>query len=319
MKRGLVTGIVSAFILLTGFASAFSFSEFLSFIDPTMITLAILFVVFFAVLYFSLSKVFKGQTKIAAVIAIALSLLAVYWINNITSLGTLFSGWGVSDENLYTIGSILFLALVIFLFVKLKFGVFLIIGGIFILAGVTNLVYSTDLAIIIGIVLVVIGIFGWLKKKKKAEFSGLRQNWVSGKQAAQNRAGEEARIRERMGKEKRVISGERDMVARANAMATANEDYAREAARRKASMESAQREKGAQIAQEKQQEQQLQNQIGNYLDSLRQSYSRLQADYNNILKINPRDPQLKVVYNELAAVRSEIQRVMLNNKIRYKD
>lgn len=167
MKRGLILGIVSSFLVLTGFVSAAFFSDTLSFIDPTLITLAILFVVIFAILYFSTSKIFKGQTKIAAVISIALALLAVYWINNSANLGQLFAGFGISNDNLYTIGSILFLALVIFLAVKLKFGVLLIIGGIMILAGVTNLVASTDLSIIIGIILVVIGVVLWIKKKRK--------------------------------------------------------------------------------------------------------------------------------------------------------
>lgn len=314
MKRGLVLGILSSFLALTGFASASFFSDTLSFIDPTLITLAVLFVVLFAILYFATSKIFKGQTKIAAVISIALALLAVYWINLSFSLGQLFSGFGISTDNLYTVGSILFIALTIFLAIKLKFGVLLIIGGILILAGVTNLVYSTDLVIIVGIVLVVLGIILWIKKKGKIEFSGPRKNWVSRKQAEQNRAGEEAQIAARIQKEKREIPKERDMVARANAMAAANADYAREEARRKASMEALQREKQAKIAQEKRQEQGLENQVGSYLNSLRQSFSNLQADYNNILKINPQDPKLKEIYNELVAVRSEIKRVLQSQK-----
>ena len=176
MKRGLVLGILSSFLALTSFVSAAFFSDTLSFIDPTLITLAILFVVIFAVLYFATSKVFKGQTKIAAVISIALALLAVYWINLSLSLGQLFSGFGISNDNLYTFGSILFLALVIFLAIKLKFGVLLIIGGIMILAGVTNLVYSTDIVIIIGIVLVVIGIVLWIKKKRGPIPAGVNPN-----------------------------------------------------------------------------------------------------------------------------------------------
>lgn len=320
MKRGLILGIFLISLFLTGFASALSFSETLSFIDPTLLTLAVLFVISFGVLYFSVSKIFKGNKAISAVIAIALSFLMVYWINNLVSLATLFSGWGISDETLYTVGPILLLALIIFLFVKLKFaGVCLILGGIFILAGITGLVYSTDIAIIIGIVLAVIGLIALLKKKGKIKFSGPRQNWVSGRQANANRAAEEARIRGRIGRERQEISKERDMAARAQAMAIADADYAREEGRRKASMEALQREKEAQITQEQRQEQALQNQIGNYLDSLRQSYRKLQEDYNALLRINPKDSKVKEVYNELVAVRSEIQRVMFNNKIRYKD
>jgi glucan phosphoethanolaminetransferase (alkaline phosphatase superfamily) len=300
MKRGLIWGILSSFLALTGFASAAFFSDTLSFIDPTLITLAVLFVVLFAVLYFATSKIFKGQTKIAAVISIALALLAVYWINLSFSLGQLFSGFGISNDNLYTFGSILFIALTIFLAIKLKFGVLLIIGGIMILAGVTNLVYSTDIVIIIGIVLVVIGVVLWIKKKGK------------GKGSTQELVAEEGKIRNKIGREKTEIPKERDMAARARAMAIADADYAREQARRKAGEKN-------KIAQEQQQEHGLQNQVGDYLVSLRQSYNQLQEDYNALLKINPQDPKIREIYNELSAVRSEMQRVMTNNKIRYKD
>lgn len=297
MKRGLVLGVLSSFLALTSFASASYFSDTLSFIDPTLITLAILFVVIFAVLYFSTSKIFKGQTKIAAVISIALALLAVYWINLSANLGQLFQGFGISTDNLYTIGSILFIVLIIFLTVKLKFGVLLIIGGVMILAGVTNLVYSTDLVVIIGIVLVIIGVVLWIKKKGKG---------------SKELADEEGKIRNKIVREKTEIPRERDMAARARAMAVADADYAREEARRNA------QEKNK-ISQEKQQEQAINNQVGDYLVSLRQSYNKLQEDYNALLGINPRDPKIREIYNELSAVRSEIQRVMTNNKIKYKD
>ncbi len=320
MKRGLIFGILLLSLFLTGLASAFSFSETLSFIDPTLLTLAVVFVIAFGVLYFSVSKIFKGNKAISAVIAIALSFLIVYWVNNLVNLGALFSGWGISNETLYTVGPILLFALIIFLFIKLKFaGIFLILGGIFIFAGVTSLVYSTDIAIIIGIVLAVIGLIALLKKKGKIKFSGPRQNWVSRKQANANRSAEEAQIRGRIGRERRDISRERNMAARAQAMAETDANYAREEGRRKAYMEASQREKEAQISQEQKQEQSLQNQVGNYLDSLRQSYRKLQEDYNVLLKINPKDPKVKEIYNELVAVRSEIQRVMFNNKIKYKD
>lgn len=304
MKKGLILGIFSSFLVSIGLASAqgFSVSEFLSFIDPTLITLAVLFVVIFAVLYFSTSKLFKGQTKIAAVISIALSLLAVYWINTAANIGNLFAGFGISNENLYTIGTILFLVLVIFLFIKLKSGVFLIIGGVFILAGVTDLVYSTDLAIIIGIVLAAIGLISVLKKKGKGKitFSGPKQNWVSRKQANANRAAEEELIKER------------NIAAKAKAATSKNANYENELAKQKKAAEEQQ-------AQEQRQGQAIQNQVATYLASLRESYDKLQREYNDILRLNPRDPKVKEIYNELSAVRSEIQRVMINNKIRYKD
>ncbi|HTZ41812.1 MAG TPA: hypothetical protein VMC07_01225 [Candidatus Omnitrophota bacterium] len=165
MKKGAVFGIILVFLFLTGFVSAQNyFSDLFANVDPTLITLGILFVVIFALLNFTLSKTFSGNPTLTIVLSSSVSLLAVYWINNVVSLGNIFSGLGISNDLLYTIGPILFIGLVIFLLIKIRFGIFLVLGAIMILASVTGLVPSTDIILIIGIAFAIIGFFGSFSK-----------------------------------------------------------------------------------------------------------------------------------------------------------
>ncbi len=167
MKKG--------WLLLSAFASLISFISFTSAqsvisdifagIDATTITLAILFVVFFAVLYFSTSKIFKGNKTISAVISLALALLLVYWINQSANIGGLFAGIGISGDSLYTIGSIFIIAFTIFLFIKIKSLALFVLGGILIAVAISGLIYDTTTVAVIGIVLVILGIIFAAKKK----------------------------------------------------------------------------------------------------------------------------------------------------------
>ena len=176
MKRGLVLGVSLSVILLAGLVSAQSalLDSMFAGLDAATVTLAILFVIFFAVLYFATSKVFKSKDQfgkdnktIPAVLSLAISLLIVYWINQSASVGNLFSNFGLSDTTLYTIGGIALIALTIFLFVKLKVGgALLILGGICFIAALTNLVYNTTAFWIIGAILIVLGLIFMFKKKR---------------------------------------------------------------------------------------------------------------------------------------------------------
>lgn len=312
MKRGLVFEIVLSFLALTGFASASYFSDTLSFIDPTLITLAILFVVIFAVLYFSTSKIFKGQTKIAAVISIALALLAVYWINNSANLGQLFAGFGISDENLYTIGSLLFLALTIFLAVKLKFGVLLIIGGILILAGVTNLVASTDLAIIIGIVLVVIGAVLWIKKKGKGpkEISpGNNPSSVYNTHNVHNYYNKVEQEKKDV-RNKDKTRGEEIDFLKGKARADANIAMANE----RAKQEQQQKLIGQERNEQRQIEQQERGLISTDINSLMNSYKALEQTYNEIYHQDPSNPRLRDLMTDMIRIRDEMIRIKRGQK-----
>lgn len=169
MKKGwLFFSILASLIPLTSFVSAQSslVDSITAGITPQAVTLAVLFVVFFLVLNFSTSKIFKGNKTTSTIISLALSLLIIYWINQSASVGNLFSGIGISGDNLYTLGAIFIVAFSIFLFVKIKSLALFVLGGILILIGVLNLVYATSTVILIGIILVVLGIFFAIVKKK---------------------------------------------------------------------------------------------------------------------------------------------------------
>ncbi len=205
MKRGLFSGVF-IFLFLINFVNAQSFSETFSFLDPTMITLAVVFVVFFGALYFSVSKIFRGQTQIAAVIAIALSFLLVYWLNNLTDIGSLFSGWGISNEILYTAGPILFLAVLVLLIIKIRFGAFMFLGGLMILIGAMGLVYSTDVLMIIGAVFVAIGLLWMVSRRGRIFFLRARYSRIQRRNPRDIRLNKIANDLVNLGYEARKIS-----------------------------------------------------------------------------------------------------------------
>src|SRR5271157_3280683 len=119
-KKGLILSGISMFLFSIGFISAqsFSLSDVLSTFDPSTVVLSILFMIFFAVLYFSTSKMFKGNKAVSVIISLGISLLIIYGINSSTNIQNIYSGLGLSSDTIYTIGSILLIVFLIFIFVK---------------------------------------------------------------------------------------------------------------------------------------------------------------------------------------------------------
>lgn len=305
MKRGLVLSSLLSLILLVEVISAQSsfIDSITAGIDPNTVVLAILFVVFFAVLYFSTSKIFKGSKNIAAVVSLALSLLIVYYMNQAINVGNLFSGLGIANGDLYTIGSIVLIAFIIFLFVKIRSLAFFVLGGVFIAIAISGIIYDTTTVAIIGVILVIVGFF-FLGKKKRGGItpSGISPNVTHNYNITHNYQIEKEKEK-KIGNEKKVLGQERDMAARAKAMAVAEADYAQHEA-------SVNAQKQREIAAENQVEQNVQKQITSNLDSLKQTYNQLQIDYNNIQRQNPDDPQLRNIFDEMVNVRNEIKRLL---------
>jgi hypothetical protein len=177
-KMSLIFGLFLISILSINFISAqYSLNEFLSTLDPGTIISAILFVIFFAVLYFSTSKIFKGNKAISAVVSLGIALLIVYWINQYQAIniGNLFSGFGISDNSLYTIGAFLIIVFIVLLVVFLKVWGWGILG--LILLFITFFTdyfssYSTEFMLIVwGVYLVglaiLIGIYLHYRKKRR--------------------------------------------------------------------------------------------------------------------------------------------------------
>jgi len=131
MKKSL--WIISLFaIILTKFASAqfgtserLTLGDLLNMIDPTTMILGVVFVVSFALLFFSLSRVFRGEKAIAGIVSLAMSLLIAYGINKSgIDLENLVYDMGITLETLHIIFPIFIIALVVIfiVFIVLRTG-----------------------------------------------------------------------------------------------------------------------------------------------------------------------------------------------------
>ena len=180
MKRGLLG--FPLLVLLTQAVSAqffgsygeFSITDFFSGIDPATITLGLLFLIFFALLFYALSRIFKdsyGQPNkaIAGIIAFAIAFLIIYGIyRSGFNLEDLFYSFGISSNTFYLIASIIIIIGAIFLIKKIKFCGFLIaLGLLLILLSIfTDIFYEKTTVFIVGLVLLVIGLFLWRRRRR---------------------------------------------------------------------------------------------------------------------------------------------------------
>ncbi|MDE1848818.1 MAG: hypothetical protein KGH55_02195 [Nanoarchaeota archaeon] len=175
MRKGLIICAFMALTTFTGFASAqaFSLGQISSSIDPSNIILPIIFFILFLVIRISTNKLFKKNKGTGSVIAALLALAATYGTTKIST----FSSWpsvimsttGISEGTFYTVGAIALLAFLVLFFILFRSWTFIILGGIFLTASFTGLLYSSGVSIIIGIILVLAGIILLLRRKKKAK------------------------------------------------------------------------------------------------------------------------------------------------------
>lgn len=228
-KRGLLITFISVIlgIILTSFVSAqfyggFSLSDILYSVDPSTMILGLVFVVSFAFLNYALSRAFRDNKAIAGVIAFAISLGLIYWVN---LYGLDFEGFfysvGFSSGILYTITPLLLIGGAIFLVIKLGFGAMLaIVGGFLLLVSFTDLVYEKGFTFIIGIILLGVGGWLWMRRRRPGAFRrGL--DYVDTRQ--QRRLGKE-QVRyqreenERMARKERAELRQQEMDRRAEAL-----------------------------------------------------------------------------------------------------
>lgn len=176
-KKSLIIPVL--FVFLLNFVSAQfyeGFTDFLYNIDPNAMTLGVLFIVLFAILFFSLSRIFKDKygypnKTIATIVALALSVLCVYWVNRTGfDMTGLFYSIGFSEEILYIIAPLIVLVGLIFIFTRFKekrFGkTLLILGGLLLVLSFTDLIYETEFLTIISIIMVVVGLWLTLRKPR---------------------------------------------------------------------------------------------------------------------------------------------------------
>ncbi len=132
--------------------------EFLYFIDPETMILGLLFIIFLAIINFSLNKVTKNK-GISAIIAFCVSLMAIYGIQRLHwDLAGFFYNIGLGQDALYTVVPIIILVALIIFWNKFGLGKVLLTIGLFLVAiGFTPLIYNKGLAIGIGAALCAIG------------------------------------------------------------------------------------------------------------------------------------------------------------------
>lgn len=150
--------------------------DMLSSIDPNTMLLGLLFIIFYVLINFSLSKVFKKERASSAIISLCVSLLAVYGLNKLNwDLSGVYLNLGLSEEFLYSVVPLIILGLAILgSFVKDSmtgkrrfrlYRLFMILGGLLIL--LSFFAYEQTILFIAGIVLILIGLFLLWRIKKK--------------------------------------------------------------------------------------------------------------------------------------------------------
>jgi len=180
-KRNLLlTFVIGLFLinLTSAYYGGSSLSDLLDQIDSSTIFLGAIFIIAFAFINYSLSKVlFKDNKATAGVVAFAVSVLITYGINR---TGLDFEGFfynfgyslGLSGDILYMIISLVLIAGIAYLIWKFAKESLVIIGGLFILA--SFFAYEKVVLIFLGIVLIISRFFikkGTWEKNKKSNSS----------------------------------------------------------------------------------------------------------------------------------------------------
>jgi membrane-associated HD superfamily phosphohydrolase len=164
MRKGFGISIIFILFATIGFVSAQGgLSELLNQIDESTLVLFAIFLIVFVLLFFSLKKVFRGDTTTPGIISVMLSLLITYGVNKTGfDVQGLISNLGISGEILSTILPIVIVAGIVFLIVYLAKNSLLAIGGLFIL--LSFFVYAKTLLIVVGVILIVLRFTVFLKK-----------------------------------------------------------------------------------------------------------------------------------------------------------
>ena len=179
MKRGWL-GVLP--ILLINFVSAFShygynrfsITGFFSSINPDDMILMTSFILIFAFINFSLRKVLKDSygypnKPVVGIISFSVSALATYglWQTGF-SIGGLFYNIGVSEEMLLFILPIILLIAAVIIIWKISFAALFLIFGLLLtlITTFTDLIYEKGISLIVGVILFLIGLWLWRRKRR---------------------------------------------------------------------------------------------------------------------------------------------------------
>jgi hypothetical protein len=155
MRRRFTASIIFLFLAAISFVNAASLSDLLNQIDEETLVLFAIFLVVFVLLFFSLKKVFRGDTTTSGIISVMLALLITYGINKTGfDIQGLFFNIGISGDILSTALPIVIVIGIAFLVIFLAKNSLLAIGGLLIL--LSFFVYAQTLLIVIGVILIVV-------------------------------------------------------------------------------------------------------------------------------------------------------------------
>ncbi len=151
---------------------------FLGRIDSSIIPFGIVFILLFTLVFYGASRIFRDKygnvsKGTAGVIAFCISLLAVWGIYRSNwDISSFFYGLGISETALWVIGIIAFVIIAFLMIKALKFcGFMMVLGAGLMLIGIlTDWVYQKAVIIIVGVALLLLGLWLCVKKKKKLPY-----------------------------------------------------------------------------------------------------------------------------------------------------
>lgn len=176
-KRGLLLSLILGVFLISFVSAQFLGRFYGGYFDESLFIYGGLFILFFALINFILGRTIFGENQATkAVISLVISLFAVYGIST--------SNWGISTGNFYLGGfyfgefwpsilTILLIAGIIYFIYKWGLGsVLMVLGLLLIGISLTDLVFEKGVVLIAGIILFVIGVFLWWRRKRRLQTSG---------------------------------------------------------------------------------------------------------------------------------------------------
>ena len=172
-KRGLILGFFLFLFGINFVSAAFhyggsSLSDLLNSFDSSTVVLTSIFLIAFILIFWPLSKFFRGNAALAGVISFSMSFLLIFEINRRGFDFTgLFYGIGLSEGILSIIIPLVLIIGIIFSGIKYGLGITLAsLGGFLMIISFTDIIYEKGITFILGAILLGLGIWLWTRKKK---------------------------------------------------------------------------------------------------------------------------------------------------------
>ncbi|MDO8622772.1 MAG: hypothetical protein Q7R52_00845 [archaeon] len=148
-------------------AQSFSLSDFFYNIDPSTMILGVVFLISFALINFSLKRIFKDNAAVPAIVALCISLLIVYGLN---LSGFDYENWiyglGISEDLVYTISLVVLPIVGIYVLWNYGWG-YLLLGFGTLFGILSYFAYEKTLLIVTSAAFIIIGVILIIKRRLK--------------------------------------------------------------------------------------------------------------------------------------------------------